>query len=105
MEKYNLDKLIKLQYNDYYPSRDIRYQKEYKFLGFIIRKEGFYSKYFSSYISEELPKNHTFKNGVVYENPEVILYYQEKYSKTYYFDSPNDAKKFFDKITAIGRWL
>lgn len=34
----------------------------------------------------------------------VTLYYQGNYSKTYHFDSYNEAKNFSDKITELGKW-
>lgn len=104
MEKYNLDKLVKVECNDFYPARWYRYEKEKKFLGIVIRKEGFYEKIWDEYLGLEVPKNHTLKNGIVYEKPEVILHYQDSHSKVYYFNSFDEAQKFADDITALGKW-
>lgn len=104
MNKYNLDKLVKVECNDFYPAKWYRYEKEKKFLGIIIQKEGIYMEIWNYYLGFEVPKYHTLKNGVVYENPEVILHYQADHSKSYYFNSFDEAKKFADEITALGRW-
>lgn len=105
MEKYNLDKLVKVECSDFYESVYYSYQKEKKFLGITIRKEGIYDELFENYIGFDLPQYHTLIDNEVYNNPEVILYYQGNYSKTYYFDSYDEAKKFADDITKLGRWL
>jgi hypothetical protein len=104
MNKYNLDKLVKVECNDFYPARWYRYEKEKKFFGFVTQKAGIYKEVWDNYLGLEVPKNHTLKNGVVYENPEVILHYQADHSKVYYFNSFDEAKKFADEITALGRW-
>ena len=104
MNKYNLDKLVKVECNDFYPTRWYRYEKEKKFLGFVTQKEGIYEEIWDNYLGLEVPKNHTLIDGVVYKNPEVILHYQADHSKSYYFNSFKEAKKFADEITAHGRW-
>jgi hypothetical protein len=56
------------------------------------------------YIGSEVPKNHILKDDEIYVKPAVTLYYQEGHSKIYYFDSFEDAKKFYDEITSTDRW-
>ena len=110
MEKYNLEKLVKIECNDFAKSKWYKYKKNRKFFGIVTQKEGIYFDIFDiyelsdTYLGMEVPKNHTLKNGVVYENPEVILHYQADITKVYYFNSLDEAKKFTDEITAIGRW-
>lgn len=105
MEKYNLDKLVKVECKDFYPTDRYYYLKEIKFLGIIIRKEGIYEIFIKTkYLGFNVPKFYTLINDEVYNNPEVILYYQGNYSKTYYFDTYDEAKKFADKVTELGRW-
>lgn len=104
MNKYNLDKLVKVECNDFYPATWYRYEKQKKFLGIVTQKEGIYKEILDTYLGFEVPKNHTFKNGIIYENPEVILHYQAGHSKVYYFNSFDEAKKFAAEITALGRW-
>ena len=104
MNKYNLDKLIKVECHDFYPSKWYSYKKERKFLGIVWRKEGIYSNHWHDYLGFEVPEYRTLKNNLIYENPEVLLHYQGGYSKTYYFHSFIDAKKFADEITSVGRW-
>lgn len=104
MTKYNLDKLVKVECNDFYPARWYTYEKEEKFWKFITQREGIYKNIFGTYLGLEVPANHTLRNGVVYENPEVILHYQADHSKAYYFNSYEEAKKFADEITEFGKW-
>ena len=104
MNRYNLDKLVKVECNDFCPSIWYRYEKEKKFFGFVTQKEGIYTEVWNNYLGLEVPKNHTLKNGVVYENPEVILHYEAGHSKVYYFNSFEKAKKFADEVTTLGRW-
>lgn len=105
MDKYNLDKLVKVECNNFKLARFYRYEKEKKFLGFVIQKEGVYVEISNKYVGLEAPKNHTVKNGMIFENPEVILHYQDGHSKAYYFNSLEEAEKFSDEITTLGRWL
>ncbi len=107
MEKYNLEKLVKIECNDFAKSKWYKYKRSRKLFGIVIQKEGIYFAIYElsdTYLGLKVPKNHTLKNGVVYENPEVILYYQADISKVYYFNSLDEAKKFVDEITAIGSW-
>ncbi len=100
MVKYNLDKLIKVECNDFKPSMWYSFEKKKTFLGFVIQNDGVYT--FNT--KTELPVNHILKDNTVYEIPEVILYYQGDYSEIYYFNSYDEAKKFADEITNVGRW-
>lgn len=104
MNKYNLDKLVKVECNDFYPSRYYTYREAVKILGFVIQKEGIYSSVFDRYVGPDVPKYHTLIDGKVYENAEVILHYEAGHAKVYYFNSFSEAIKFSDEITALGRW-
>jgi hypothetical protein len=101
MEKFNLDKLIKIECKDFCESYFYTYKPEKKFLNFIIQKEGIYRQLFSKYEGLIAPENHTIKNGIIYRNPKVILYYQNDFSKTYYFNSFNEANEFYEKIAHL----
>ena len=106
MNKYNLDKLVKIECNDFYPSNWYRFEKEKKRFGIVTVKEGIYHEPWDNYLGFKVPETHTLINGIVYENPEVILHYQAGHSKVYYFNSFDEAKKFTDEITEkSGRWL
>jgi hypothetical protein len=106
MEKYNLNKLIKVVCCDFAESGFYEYKKEIKFLGIIIRKQGFYYNLIrSSYEGNKEPKNHTLINGIVYENPEVRLYFESGHVKINYFKELNEAKAFARRITSIGTWI
>lgn len=104
MEKYNTDKLIKVVTNGLIESYWYTYLEEYKILGIVIHKEGFYTTFPNKY-KKECPKNHILKDGIVYETSEVILCYQGDYSKTYYFDSYEEAKTFSRGITNNRKWI
>lgn len=104
MEAYNLEKLVKVRLNNFYESGRYEYKKEKKFFWRSNQKEGVYMSLWGDYLGLEVPENHTLKNGVVYENPEVILYYQGGISKTYYFDTYEKAKDFYNEMTKNSKW-
>ena len=58
-----------------------------------------------SYEGKECPNGHTLKNGIVYENPEVILSYEGDISKNYYFETYEEAKQFALRFTKGENWL
>lgn len=104
IEKYNLDKLVKVECKDFNKSLRYYYQKEIIFLGITIKKEGIYDDLYHNYFGFNPPQYYTLIDNAIYNNPEVTLYYQGNYFKTYYFDSYIEAKKFADDITQLGRW-
>ena len=101
MNLYNLEKLVKIVVNDFYISRWYYYQKRKTFLGLTIKKEGVYCSLWHDFESSEIPKNLTLKDGVLYENPEVILYYESNIEKTYIFDTLKEAYDFRDKVKEL----
>lgn len=108
MNKYNLKKLIKVRLLGAQPSwYEIREEK--KFLGIIVRKAGIYNTMSFTdgdfYSKNKLPENHFIKDGKIYENPEVTLYYQDGIRKTYIFETFEAAKKFSDDITNSKNWI
>ncbi|MHB8871065.1 MAG: hypothetical protein ACYC5G_01235 [Candidatus Doudnabacteria bacterium] len=105
MERYNLDKLIKVVVNDAYQSRRYEFKKEKSFLGRITTKEGFYYWLDGSYLGMEAPKNHFIKEGKMYEKPEVVLCFENDYQKTYYFDSLELAETFARDLTNARNWI
>ena len=105
MEKYNLDKLVRIKVNDFHESKWYSFKEEKK-SWFNKQKRGFYRNFIDlTYISEDCPLNHTLKNGIVYENPEVILSYEGNISKTYYFKTLDEAEKFASHFSVEGRWV
>lgn len=103
MTKYNLDKIVKITVCDFFPARYFTYNKEVKFLGVIIKKSGIYD--FIGYFAGYIPENHTLKENVLYENPEVEIWFQDKSRMKFYFNSFEEAKRFEEKITKTGNWL
>ena len=105
MEMYNLQKLIKISCFDFYRSNFYSYKSEIKLFGIIFRKEGVYHNAINSYYIGGVPENHVLKNGVVYEKPEVRLFFQSGCIKQFHFDDLNSAKKFANDITSNGNWI
>ena len=105
MNQYNLDKLVKVECNDFKLSHWYIYKKKVKFLGITIQDEGVYWKIFERFESKEAPKYHTVKDGQVYENPEVVLHYEGRISKTYCFESYEEAQEFASQVTSTGNWI
>lgn len=101
MEYYNREKLIKVSVFDFFPSRLYRVKKEKKIMGFIYQKGGVY------WIGDlvKLPENHTIIDENVYENPEVRLYFENGYTKSYFFKTNNEAISFRDSIINTGTWI
>jgi hypothetical protein len=98
MEKYNLDKLVKVEVNDFYLSRSYVFKKERKIFGIIIREKGFYQCWTEKFIGMIAPINYIIKDNELYEKPEVILHYQEGFYKKYYFESYDEAKKYVNNL-------
>jgi len=106
MNKYNLDKLVKVSLLDFRKSGWYSYKTEKRFLGFITRKAGIYEL---SFLGDkdplmEIPKDHVFEDGIVYIKPSVVLHYQADHSKEYFFETFKDAMFFSEQITSVGRW-
>ena len=105
MIKYNLDKLIKVDCSDFRLASWYSYRKEKKCFGIVTQTEGVYDDVFDSFVGSNIPEHYTLKNNILYENPTVILHYQGGHSKEYCFESFEEATKFADEITAIGKWI
>lgn len=105
MEKYNLEKLVKVSVRNFKRSVWYYYRKKNELFGISFRKEGFYRQIWSDFVSLEVPKNHIFKDGIVYEKPQVTLHYQSDYSKTYVFDTYNEALSFAGNLTNDRKWI
>jgi hypothetical protein len=98
MEKYNLDKLVKVVCKDYTPTIWYTFKEEKRFLGFVVREEGIYD-IFDRLV--ELPENFTRTEYIVYKNPHVILSYEGDYEKTYVFNTYETAQKFAEGILSM----
>ena len=105
MINYNTEFLVKVRVNDYFPSKWYTYRTERKIIGFVTRRAGIYSEVLEDYYGDEVPQNHTLKDGVVYENPECILCYADGSKKTYYFDNKIAAVEFSKKFTVGDKWV
>ena len=105
MDRYNLDKLIRVVVNDFYASKWYEFKKEKKFFGIVIIQKGFYTCIYDRYIGMQAPENHVIINDVMFEKPEVVLYFQDGHKKTFYFNSLEDAKRFASNLTNDRKWI
>lgn len=105
MEKYNLEKLVKVVVNDYCVARMFVYKTKETFLGITTQKEGVYDRFWRNFLSKEIPEYHVLKNGIIYEKPEVVLIFQSGVKKYEFFDTYESAKKYADEITKKGFWI
>lgn len=104
MVKYNLDKLVKVVVSNITPSTWYSYRKGRKFLGIIFENEGVYG-FLNGFIGLEAPENHIIKDCTIYKKPSVCLHYQADHSKTYYFDTYQEAKNFASELTNDRKWI
>jgi hypothetical protein len=105
MNKYNLDKLIKIEYQDVRKSVRYIYKNEIKLFGFIIRKAGYYIKGYSRYLYQESLDGHFLGLGnEVFEHPKIILYFENDYKQVRYFYTFEKCVNFVNIITSKGRW-
>lgn len=107
MDKFNLDKLVRVRVNDFYPSCWFVYLtfKPKKYFWQTEIKEGVYREFIDAEYVGDTPKNHTLKDGIVYENPEVIMFFQGGVETKKYFDTLEEAKTFATEITKGKNWL
>lgn len=107
MIKYNLKALVKIECSDFIESGRFSYDKEIKRFGIKIQKTAIWDNYLCN-ILEDIPKNYILKDDVIYEKPNVTLWYIDNHNKTYYFESFDEAKQFADnitQITSINNWI
>ena len=72
----------------------------------IFNKKGFYYSYGCRYIeeyigtelTEDLLKEYFIKDNIVYSKPCIELYYSNKISKFFYYDSEEECQKAFVEI-------
>lgn len=108
MNKYNLDKLVKVTVSDLYHSKWYRFikEKQAKYFWQDSYKQGFYVACVGlNFKGSEPPKGHIFKDGVVFEKPHVTMYLQGGVETRKYFDTLNQAQDFASEITIGKNWL
>jgi len=104
MEFYKVDSIIKVRVSDFYKSSAYAYIPEKRFAGIKTSNGGYYyiGVFSKSYIGNNVPKNHTLIGGVLYENPEVRIYYKGGKERSFYFDTYDKAVEFAKKVTDGG---
>ena len=103
---YNLEKLVAVKLYDFIASQWYTYEKRQSLLGFTLRKEGFYYRFITKgYKGLDVPKNHFLKGGVVYEAPEVRMFFQGRAILSKYFETFEKAKEFFEIISKGNNWI
>jgi len=105
MNLYNREKIVKVTVNKAYPARWWIWKPEKKILGFTTQKAGYYDWLWKEWHGTHIPEQHQVIDGKLYENPEVILHYQCDHSKTYYFDTYEQAQKFAEEIVSLGTFI
>lgn len=100
MEKYNLDKLIKVKVFDEKEKPEFKWLPENKSWWYGNREEGVYFRGNTFYGKESL-KEFFVKDGLVYLRAKCVLYFQDGYEFTYYCDSLDLAKQRYDIINEL----
>lgn len=106
MNKYNLEKLVKVECMDFSYSLFYRYRKGKKkkyFWGKEI-KEGVYVRYLG-YRGMEIPDNHILKDGAILIKPCVELCFSNKEETIRYFETYKEAIAFANELTSGKNWL
>ena len=103
MEFYKLDSIIGVKVFDFYKSSEYKYKSERKIIGIRTVKGGYYTGIlYNYYVGKNVPINHTLIDGVLYENPEVIIDYKNGKEKSFYFDDYDKAVEFAKRVTDGG---
>ena len=108
MSKYNLDKLVKVKVNDFYQSTWYVFKKGVpkQYFWQIEVKEGFYIDVVGlKYKGVSVPEGHFLRLGIVYEKPEVVMWYKGDVMTRKYFDTIEQAQSFSDELTIGKNWL
>jgi len=105
MSKYNTDHLIRVTVRPFKEARFYRYKKG-GLKGFFRDevKEGFYSILSADPYTKEVPDDHTFKDGVLYENPEVLLEFAGEIWVSKTFKTLAEAQSYADEFTNGWNW-
>tara|TARA_R110000796_G_scaffold250514_1_gene379594 strand:- start:8647 stop:8976 length:330 start_codon:yes stop_codon:yes gene_type:complete len=107
MNKYNLDKLVKVVVNDFFNSHTYRFLEGKKKKRFWQTEmmEGIYLDSLGLSYEGKTLKNHTVKDNTVFENPEVVMVFQGGVRTTKYFNTLEEAKNFSEELTQGKNWL
>lgn len=103
MNFYNLQQLIKISIKGFQKSNYYEYRESKRRWFRKSSPEGIWRTYiyeghiYEGYIGKSL-KNHTVLNGIVYENPKVILYFNNDHTVDKSFKTLEEALNFGNKI-------
>lgn len=103
--KYNVDKLIKVRLDDFCESKFYRFIETKKCFFGLIKAQSFVYCHISREVIDSLPVYYTIIDKKVMEKPRVMLYFQDKITEEFYFETYDDAKVFYREITASGVWI
>lgn len=102
IHSYNLEKLIKIAMIDSYLSIQYIYKEEKRSWLFnkVIRKKGIYDvlMFGRGRIINELPRSHVLIDKCIYKRLSVVLFFENDYTHTLYFDTLKEAQSFKDEI-------
>ena len=105
IDKYNLERLVKIEVRDFTINSWYRYKKEIKFLWFITTYEGYYG-FLNTYLGVLPPTNTVLIDGRVMNLPRCTLYFNEDHEYTKTFKTYDEAKLFGNRYSEkYGKWV
>ena len=108
MEKYNLDKLVKVTVHGFYKSYQYVYKQREEVKNWrgkiTVKEEGIYERFQLQFVGIKL-ENHTDINGVLFENPSVFLEFEGGIKTAKYFETLQEAENFAKELTNKRNWL
>lgn len=97
IEYFNPSKIIKAIIVDKVESKWYKIKKEIKIFGIILRKWGIYD-ILGICDENEVYKTHLLIDGIIYDKPYVIIYFDSNISKTFYFNDYEEGRLFINKF-------
>lgn len=98
IEYFNPDKIIKAILVDKVESEWYKVKKEIKLFGITIRKCEIYDFLKNICDENEVYKKHILIDGIIYEKPKVIIYFDSNISKTFYLNDYQEGRFFINKF-------
>ena len=106
MTTYNLDKMVKVECYGAMIDETREYRKALKIFGITIRPAGIYSTILTDcFIASDISENEFYENGEIYDKPSVTAYFTDDIRLKRYFDTYEEAVKFYNVLTRSGRWV
>lgn len=94
---YNPSTVTKIKVSDFKPSTWFKYRRQIRIFGLLVRREGIHS--YDGFWCGMSIEGHTLKDGVVYENPSVTLYFRDNARHKLHFPSIEAANSYAERVT------